>query len=143
MIQGHPGFITASRTLDPDHAKRTAGIRLTPEAPGGTVTVQGLFDSALRHLRRALLEAGDGGRDAALKIAFARWQVEEVCRAAIEERRGRDAGAWEIASIRITAAFEPVEKSVEKSGLTPDDRLDVFHAIQRDLCWLRDTLPSD
>lgn len=105
--------------------------------------MQRLFDNALTHLRRALIDADDTGRDAALTVAFVRWQVEDICKTAIEERRGRDAGMWNIASIRITAAFEPVEKTLENAELDADARLDVFFAIQRDLCWLCDTLPSD
>ena len=134
----------ASRTLDPDHSKQTAAIRVTPEeSPGGTISVERLFDNAVRHLRRALVDADDSGRDAGLMVAFVRWQVEDICRTVIEERRGRDAGMWNIASIRITAAFEPIEKTTENADLDAEARLDVFFAIQRVLCWLRDTLPSD
>ena len=117
-------------------------MRLTPdESPGGSLSDQRLLANSLRHLRRALIDPDDSVRAAALNVAFVRWQVENICCSVIEERCGRDEGAWNIASIRIIAAFRLVDRALKRDALAPEERFGIFHSNQRDLRWLRDTLP--
>jgi hypothetical protein len=92
-------------------------MRLTPdESPGGSLSDQRLLANSLRHLRRALIEPDDSVRVAALNVAFVRWQVENICCSVIEERCGRDEGAWNIASIRIIAAFRLVDRALQRDA---------------------------